>query len=522
MGARPTRLRGAILLPALAAVALGAGCGQPTDEAATPAAPGARPLRRGLGAEAGTLDPRLADDNAALAVVGDLYEGLTTETRNGSIVPGAAEAWTVDADGLAYEFRLREGLRWSNGDALTAAHFAAGLRAVLDPHGTAPGAALLEAVAGVDIVDERGLRIRLRHPLPWLPALLAMPLGAPLHPGPATSGSAPVNGPYRLLRRLPGERIELERNPHYRAASTVAIERVDHLPVTDIATELKLYRAGDLELTSEVPNAQLPFLRTGLPGELRVSPYLSVYAYAVNLSRLTDRGARLALAMATDRERITRQVTGAGEAPAFGWVPDGIPGYHASRFEWHDLPYEAAVATARGLWRTARSAGAAPRRLKLCTDASENHHRTAVALADLWRTALGVETEIVELEWQVYLDTRHHPGDCDLVRLGWSADFVDPEAFAAVFESGNVQNTLGYASAVYDGLLQQSRLEPDPALRMALLARAEAQLLDDVPVIPVFFRVSKRLVKPYVQGVGANPLGHVASRDLSFTGITAN
>jgi oligopeptide transport system substrate-binding protein len=108
------------------------------------------------------------------------------------------------------------------------------------------------------------------------------------------------------------------------------------------------------------------------------------------------------------------------------------------------------------------------------------------------------------------------------VRLGWSADFVDPEAFAAVFASGNAQNTLGYASAAYDGLLQQSRLEADPALRMALLARAEAQLLDDVPVIPVFFRVSKRLVKPYVQGVGENPLGHVASRDLSITSIAAN
>jgi oligopeptide transport system substrate-binding protein len=220
--------------------------------------------------------------------------------------------------------------------------------------------------------------------------------------------------------------------------------------------------------------------------------------------------------MAVDRDRITRQVTGAGEAPAFGWVPDGIPGYAPARFEWRSLPHEAASAQARALWDAARRAGSAPARLKLCTDASENHHRTAVALADLWRTALGIETEIVELEWQVYLDTRHHPGDCDLVRLGWSADFVDPEAFATVFETGNPQDTLGYSSAAYDGLLEQSRLAADAPGRMALLARAEAALLADVPVVPVFFRVSKRLVKPYVHGVGANPLGHVASRDLSF------
>ena len=127
-------------------------------------------------------------------------------------------------------------------------------------------------------------------------------------------------------------------------------------------------------------------------------------------------------------------------------------------------------------------------------------------------TALGVETEIVELEWNVYLDTRHNPGDCDLVRLGWSADFVDPEAFADVFESGNPQNTLGYSSAAYDGLLAKSRTETDGAKRMELLARAEQQLLSDVPVIPVFFRASKRLVKPDVEGYQPNPLGHVASR----------
>jgi oligopeptide transport system substrate-binding protein len=317
-----------------------------------------------------------------------------------------------------------------------------------------------------------------------------------------------------LVRRVPGERIELERNPHFRDAANVAIDRVVHLAIADLATELNLYRAGDLDLTSEVPNTQLESLRREHPAELRLAPYLSTYAYAVNLARLPDAGARTALAMAVDRDRIAGQVTGAGERPAFGWVPDGIPGYAPARFEWQDLPYPQAATRAREFWQTARAAGKAPTKIKLCTDASANHHRTAIALADLWRTALGVETEIVELEWNVYLDTRRNPGDCDLVRLGWSADFVDPEAFADVFESGNPQNTLGYHSAAYDGLLTKSRTETDGAKRMALLARAEQQLLSDVPVIPVFFRASKRLVKPYVEGYQANPLGHVASRDL--------
>ena len=471
-------------------------------------------LRRGLGADPATLDPQLAEDNAAITVAADLYEGMTTEAADGSIVPGAARSWAVDDGGLAYVFNLRPGLRWSNGDPLTAEHFVAGLRFALAPGSVAPSAGLLEAIESVDAIDPLTVRIRLSRPVPYLPALLALPVAAPIHPRAASLQPRPGNGAYRLVRRVPGERIELERNPHYRDAANVAIERVVHLAITDLATELNLYRAGDLDLTSEVPNTQLESLRHEHPAELRLAPYLSTYAYEVNLARLPDAGARKALAMAVDRERITRQVTGAGERPAFGWVPDGIPGYAPARFEWQGLPYPQAATRARELWQTASAAGKAPTKIKLCTDASANHRRTAVALADLWRTALGVETEIVELEWNVYLDTRHNPGDCDLVRLGWSADFVDPEAFADVFESGSPQNTLGYHSAAYDGLLAKSRAETDSAKRMALLARAEQQLLSDVPVIPVFFRASKRLVKPYVEGYQANPLGHVASRDL--------
>jgi oligopeptide transport system substrate-binding protein len=303
-------------------------------------------------------------------------------------------------------------------------------------------------------------------------------------------------------------------NPHYRDTQAVQVGAVVYHVVEDLTAELNLYRTGGLDLTSEVPNSQLEWIREHLPGELHVSPYLSTYAYAVNIERLPDPDPRQALAMAVDRERITARVTGAGERPAYGWVPDGIPGYVPARFEWGVLPYETAARQARALWAAAVARGTAPARIKLCTDASANHRRTAIALADLWRNALGVETEIVEFEWNVYLDRRSDPGDCDLVRLGWSADFVDAESFADVFETGHPQNTLGYTSGRYDSLLEESRAASDTTQRSRRLSAAEAQLLADAPVIPIFFRVSKRLVKPHVEGYRPNPLGHVASRDL--------
>ena len=472
-------------------------------------------LTRGLGAEPATLDPQLAEDNAALALATDLFEGLTTARHDGSTAPGAAESWTVSSDGLAYDFRLRPNLRWSDDKPLTAGHFAASLQALVAPGSTAPNAGLFAAIAQVTAADERELRIRLVRPVPHLPALLALPAAAPRYPYRRTDALPPGNGAFRLVARSVGESVMLERNPYYWNAAAVALERVEYLTVADLGTELALYRTGAIDITSEVPNTHVAALRRELPEELRIAPYLSTYSYVVNLARLPDREARRALALAVDRERITRQVTGAGETPAFGWIPDGIAGYQPARFDWSAVPYQQAVDRARADWAAARSRGATPGTLTICTDASANHHRTAVALADLWRSALGVETRIVELEWTVYLDRRRAPGDCDLLRLGWSADFVDPEAFAAVFEAGSPQNTLGYRSARYDSLLEQARTTASQQDRMALLAQAEAELLGDVAVIPIFFRVAKRLVKPYVAGFQSNPLGQVASRDLA-------
>ncbi len=507
-GKTPVR---SLIRSALLAVILGTpGCSQQSasDQQST--------LRRSLGAEPATLDPQLAEDNASLTVIGDLYEGLTRIAADGSIVPGAADSWDRSADGRVYTIHLRPDLRWSNGDRLTAAHFAAGLTRATAEDSVAPNGPLLAALAGIDVLDEQTLRLSLSRPLPYLPAILALPVAMPVHPGTTANEPRPVNGPYLLQERLPGERIDLVRNERFHDAGSVAIPRVVHLPLVDLGAEVALFRTGALELTSEVPNAQLSQLQEMLPGQLRIDPYLSVYAYAVNLERLPSKAMRRALAMALDRQRITSLVTGAGERPAYGWVPDGLPGYRPARFDWAELPPPQRTAAARAAWREATSSTAFVRPLVLCTDASENHRRTAVALADMWHSALGIEVRIVELEWNLYLATRRAPGDCDLLRLGWSADFVDPEAFLALFESGHPQNTLGYVSTDYDRLLTASRAAQDDAQRIALIMAADAQLLEDTPVIPVFFRVAKRLVKPWVDGYRPNPLGQVATRDLSI------
>ena len=470
-------------------------------------------LRRGLGGEPATLDPAQAADNPGLTVIGDLFEGLTTAAADGSIVPGAAESWSATGDGLGWTFRLRSGLKWSNGEALDADDFRRALAALRTPGSTAPYASLLDDVTALQVIDDRTLTIATQRPLPQLPAILALPFASPQYAGPQARQSV-SNGPYRLVVRTPGEALQLQRNPHFHAAGSVQVARVHYLTVADLGTELNLYRAGDLDVTSEIPNAQLEWIRANLPGQLHVAPFLSTYGYAVNLRRIPADAARLALALAVDRQRIVTMVTGAGELPAYSWVPPGIAGYAPASFSWQDLPSAARQAEAARLWSNARQVGGLPDTLRLCTDASANHRRTAVALADEWRRVLGIETEIVEFEWKAYLAQREEPGDCDLLRFGWSADYVDPEAFLALFVSGHAQNVGGYASPRYDALLREAASATDPAQRNALLALAEQRLLAEGAVIPIFHRVTKRLVKPHVAGVTPNPLGQLHSRYL--------
>ena len=496
--------------------ALVAGCGRPAgnSDGADHYSTAGETIVRGLGGEPETLNPVLADDNAALTLLQDLFDGLTTEAADGSLVPGAAGSWTISPDSLRWTFALRPDLHWSNDDPLTAAHFVAGLERARDPASKAPYAELLAPIHAVRAPDARTLVIELSRPMPHLAAVLALPLAGPVHsPQDAVDGTI-TNGPYRVLARRPGENIELVRNDRFHAADAVAIEHVTYLTLDDINTELNLYRSGHLDVTSEVPNSQIEWLRQNLPGELHIAPYLSTYAYAVNLARVRDRDARMALAMAIDRQQITARVTGAGEIAATSWVPPGIPGYAPSRFEWADLPTEKRSEHARALWQAASERGATLAQLTLCTDASANHRRTAVALVDQWHRTLGVEVTIVEMEWKAYLAMREQPGECDLVRFGWSADFVDPAAFLALFASGHAQNVAGYSNRAYDALLSQAAMAADADQRAELLASAERILLQDAVVIPIFHRVSKRLVKPGIEGIAANPLGHLPSRYL--------
>jgi oligopeptide transport system substrate-binding protein len=524
-----------IALPVIALLTL-PGCG-PGGEGVSQSDTAAVIVRRGNGEDPGTLDPARAEGVHAFNVIDDLYEGLLTRDAAGSIIAGVAESWTVSDDGLVYRFRLRDDARWSNGVAVGASHFAAGIQRALAPETGSTYASLLypienaQAVAegskpvtalGVTAEDEQSLVIRLQDPAPYLPSLLTMSIAFPfLDDGLGEQGrfSDPArfvgNGPFLLAEWEPGSHVRLRKNPLFREAGEVAIDEVVYYPVSEPIAEVNMYRAGELDITFGVPGSHVAQLRETHASELRIAPYLALYYLAFDLSEapLDNLSLRQALSMAIDREALVR-LLGRGEQPAYGLVPDGLNNYSPARLDWMSLPAVERLAEARALYAAAGFSGDRPLQITLLYDAGDFHETIALAVSEMWRENLGIDVRLDKREWQYFLATRNDRAGWQVMRFAWTGDFDHPATFADIFRSTSAQNLPGYASERYDQLLAEAEATVVADEQMRLYAAAEAVLLEDAPIVPLYFYVSKHLVAPAISGYESNVFDRHPSRYL--------
>jgi oligopeptide transport system substrate-binding protein len=497
-------------------------------------------LRRGNGPEPDTLDPQLARTEGSFNILRDVFEGLTSIGPDGAPVPAAAESWTVTPDGLEYRFTLRDGLRWSNGDVLRAADFVAGMRRLVDPNTASPYAHFIDPVLnagaiargearpgelGVSAPDDRTVLIRLAIPAPYLLGLVSQPGTFPVH-GPslaahgaeyARPGKLVSNGAFVLADWVIGSHVVLRRNPHYWNNAATKLEEVHFVHVADVGTELRQYRAGQLDFTYGVPAPQFQWIKQNLPDELHIAPQLSVYYYGFNLTRPPFKDnptLRRALSMAIDRDKLTTAVTGVGEAPAYGWVPRGVWNYTPQQFDYAGKPYAERLAEARRLYAQAGYSVDKPLQIELRYNSGDQHNRLAVAVAAMWKEALGVQTTLYAEEFRALLQSIQARKDTQVFRSSWVGDFNDAYTFAQLLQSGFGINLSGYSNPRYDALLADAVGQADPARRRALLEEAERVMLADHPVLPLYFYVNKHLVKPWVRGWTDNVMNVVYSKDL--------
>ena len=527
--------RGAAAALSLAAL-LVAGCGPATPPVAANAI-----LVRGAGPEPDSLDPQKARGFEAQSILRDLCEGLTTLDKKGGVAPGVARTWSISLDGLTYTFDLRREARWSNGDRVVAGDFVAALRRLVDPATGSAYAQYVDVIANAgDIVagrrsadtlavaapDDETVVITLENPAPYLPALLSHPATCPVHrptlqrtpEAIARAGTMVGNGAFVLQEWVPGAYIVAARNHHYWNDEATRLEGVRYLLISDENAELARYRGGELQVTFVVPRGQFDWIREHLADQLHVSPQLSTYYYGFNLQRFPFKDQpklRRALSLVIDRARLTKLVLRVGELPAYGWVPPGVDQYESQSFDYAQTPLAARIDEAQRLYREAGYSRERPLHFELRYNAGEVHTKLALAIASMWKEALGVEVRLTQVEFKSLLQDIDR-GDVELFRSSWVGDYNDAYTFAQVLKSDFGVNLPHYSSPRYDALLHSAARQRDPLQRGALLEEAERVMLADHPLLPLYFYVNKHLVKPDVLGWYDNVMNVVYSRDLAL------
>ena len=509
--------------------------------------PSASVLHRGLPADPESVDPQKARSTQAGDILRDIGEGLLGYSPTGEVVPGAAESWSISEDGLTYTFVIRDDARWSNGDPLTAGDFVFSLRRLVDPATAAFYANSIAVVAnaeaivagelppdqlGVEAVDDRTLVIRLARPTPYLLSLLTYPTTFPVHAGSLAMhgddftrpGNLLSNGAYTLDAWTPGSVLELSRNEHYWNNAATAIDEVRHHVLTQGATELNRYRAGELHITSTVPPDNFAQVREEYGDQLRVAPYIGVYYYGFNLTRPPFRdnpGIREALSMAIDRDVLVEKIMGRGEAPAYSWVPPGVDNYEPRRLAFADMSQEERNARARRLLAEAGYGPDNPLQIELRYNTSDEHRRIALAAQAMWKEALGVETTLINEEHQVLLANMREAEVTEVFRSSWIGDYNDAHTFLSIVESDSASNMPRYANDEFDAIMDQAASQLNPKWRRVHLEEAERVFLSDHAVIPLYFYVSKHLVSPQVRGWEDNVLDYHYSQHLSLAPVDA-
>lgn len=511
------------------------GCGKkdpsPTSSAGASSPKGKKILHFGNGAEPQDLDPHASTGVVEHRLYNTFFEGLITEDPKQKHIPGVAERWEISPDGLVYTFHLRANAKWSNGDPVTADDFVQSYKRILTPSLGAEYAYMLWHVVGAEdfynkkitdfsqtgfkALNPRTLQLTLRQPTPFLLSTLAFYPWYPVHtPTIAKHGGLErkatpwtrvenfvSNGPFTLKEWRPNQKIVAARSANYWDRDNVKLDEIHFYPIELADTEERMFRTGQLDVTNEIPLSKIAVYQREQPTHIRIDPYSGIYFYRFNVKRkpFDDVRVRRALALSIDRESLVKNVTQAGEVPAYNIVPPNMAGYVSQ----HTLKGDLAEAK-RLLAEAGFPNGQGFPKAELLYNTLEKHRIIAEALQQMWRRNLGIDITLYNQEWKVYMDAQHSK-NFQFQRAGWIADYIDPHVFFDIWVTDGGNNDTNWGSPDFDRLLREALHAKTTEQRYAIYQRMEKIVIDEMPIMPIYHYTRARLVNPRVKHFFTTP-----------------
>jgi len=492
----------------------------------------------GNGSEPQGIDPHIVTGVPEHHILISLCEGLTipnpNPTGSDGYIPGTAESWTISDDGKEYIFKLNKNAKWSNGDPVTADDFVWSWKRILTASLGSQYPDMLYYLVGayeyhngeidnfdkvgVKALDSHTLKVNLKNPTPFFIGLLSHYSTWPVHKETVLKhgdiddrngewtrpGNFVCNGPFQLKTWELNNKIVVEKNPHYYDASMVRLNEIHYYPVSNVMTEDRMFRAGQLHLTSSMPTQKCPIYIEEKNPNLKIDPYMGTYFYRINTENETLRDVRVrkALAYSIDRQLLVDKVTQCGQIPAYSFTPPGSNGYQPST----EIPYDPVLAK-QLLAEAGYSSDNPFPKLEILFNTNEGHRKVALAIQQMWQNELGIEVELVNQDWKVYL-SREMVGDFQISRAGWIGDYEDPNTFLDLMRPNRGNNKTGWENMDFDALVEEANTINDQEKRYELLNEAEKILIDNMPIIPLYTYVRVYQLSPDVKGFNPHILDH--------------
>ena len=480
-----------------------------------------------------TLDWTRATDNVSIDIIENIMTGLVQYDEKLQPMPAIASTWDVLNGGKRYVFHLRKDVKWTDGQPVHAQDFEYSWKRLLNPETAAEYAYFIFDVVGAEdyntgktkdasgvgvrALDDFTLEVKLRAPASYflhIPAfMVTYPLRKDVIEKYKDNWTKPENivtcGPFKLKELKHKDKIVLVANPSYFEGAP-SLQEVHALIVKNDNTAVDLYETGKLDILRRLPALTIEKYKNH-PSHVSL-PFLRGYYYGFNVTKppFTDVRVRKAFAMAIDKSVFPELLKG-GQIPVSSWVPPGMAGYEPDVGLKYN-PEKAKILLAEAGYPGGRGLSD----VSAYFDSRDDNKIIAEKLQQLWKQNLNVDVKLENQEWKVHL-RQIHIDPPQMFRLGWGADFPDPDNFLRLFTSNSGNNNTRWGSSEFDQLVLGAAAEPDLAKRLKLYQRAQKILLEEgVAIVPLFVDSLNYLVKPHVKGLWMNSMERFVLKKISL------